>query len=104
MNFMAVEINPAAEKSSIHLPPAKLLYEIIELCLVSIGIVAMLLLLPRRLFLDGNVRLRAVISLLQHGTVSHMSYSFVGPIFSTPLLVIDRLTGSPSQWQGRYNI
>jgi hypothetical protein len=101
---MAVEVNPAIEKPSSHLLPAKLLYEIVELCLIGTGIAAMLLLLPRRFFLDGNVRLRAVINLLQNGTVSHMSYSFVGPTFSTPLWVSDRLTGSRSLWQGRYNI
>jgi hypothetical protein len=33
-----------------------------------------------------------------------MGYSIVGPIFSTPLWVIDRLSGSPPQWQERYNI
>jgi hypothetical protein len=81
-----------------------LLFEIVELCLIGIGIDAMVRWLPPRYFLDGNVRLRAVINLLQYGNVSHMSYSIVGPLFSTPLWAIDRLTGSASYWQGKYNI
>ena len=101
---MATETMPAADKQSAPLLSRKLLLEIIELCLIGMGIFAMIRWLPRRYFLDGNVRLSAVVNLLQHGQVSHMSYSIVGPIFSTPLWVIDRLSGSPPQWQERYNI
>lgn len=101
---MAVETIPAAEKQPARPLSRKLLLEIIELCLIAIGIDAMFRWLPLRYFLDGTVRFNAVVNLLQHGQISHMSYSIVGPIFSTPLWAIDRIAGPSLQWQEKYNI
>jgi hypothetical protein len=52
---MATETMPAADKQSAPLLSRKLLLEIIELCLIGMGIFAMIRWLPRRYFLDGNV-------------------------------------------------
>lgn len=100
---MVAESAPLAETQPARRLSSRLLLEIFELCLIGMGIYAMASWLPRRFFLDGNVRLRAVTDLVQHGEVSHMSYSMVGPMFSIPLWFIDQANRS-SWWQGRYNI
>jgi hypothetical protein len=101
---LAVETIPAEQEQPVHGLSKKLLFEAIELCLIGMGIFAMFQWLPQRYFLDGTVRFKAVVSLLQHGQISHMSYSIVGPLFSSPLWVIDRLSGFSLQWQEKYNI
>ena len=98
------ESTSLAEKQPSCLLSTKLLLEIFELCLIGIGIYAMTNWLPRRVFSDGDVRLYAVIDLVRHGKVSHMSYSIVGPMFSIPLWFIDQVNRVPYWWQGRYNI
>ena len=76
---------------------------IFETCLIIAGLLAMLELLPRRVFSDGDVRFFAIIDLL-HGKMSHMSYSLVGPVFSIPLFIIDKLSPVLWWWPSKYNI
>ena len=78
--------------------------ERIEFALIGLGFLALFVCLPRRYFYDGNVRFRAILDLVQHGIVSNTSYSLVGPFFSVPLLVIDRILGDGDKFQQRYNI
>jgi hypothetical protein len=97
-----------APTQSIPIPTAhnssKRLVEYIELGLIGLGFLALFVCLPRRYFADGNVRFRAILALVQHGTVSNTSYSLVGPFFSIPLFVLDHFAGDGNKLQQRYNV
>jgi len=64
---------------------------ILETGMILAGVAATLFLLPRRGFYDGDVRFYAMVSLIDHGSISRMSYSIVGPAFSLPLLLLGKL-------------
>ena len=71
--------------------------------MILVGVVATLFLLPRRGFYDGDVRFNAMVNLIDHGSISSMSYSIVGPAFSLPLLLLGKLYKSMFWWSGKYN-
>lgn len=75
----------------------------LETGMILAGVVATLLLLPRHGFYDGDVRFNAMVNLIEHGSVSNMSYSIVGPAFSLPLLLLGKLYKSMFWWSGKYN-
>jgi len=76
---------------------------ILETGMILAGVVATLFLLPRRGFYDGDVRFNAMANLIEHGSISNMSYSIVGPAFSLPLLLLGKLYKSLFWWSGKYN-
>ena len=78
-------------------------HAVLETGLILIGTVAILFLLPRRGFYDGDTRFNAMVDLIEHGTISSMSYSIVGPAFSLPLLLLGKLYKSAFWWSGKYN-
>lgn len=75
-----------------------------EILLMLGGLLAMLLFLPHGIFGDGAVRYQAIAELLQHGTLSNMQYSLVGPAFSIPLWFAGLLYKTPDWWLARYNL
>lgn len=80
------------------------LREIFELGLISFGFYGLLYWLPRGYFLDGNIRLYAMLDLFQHGVITKMNYSYLGPAFSYPLWWIDQLKNDHRWWIERYNV
>ena len=108
MSTKDIEIE-AEEKQSVSrfLPeekPLTLLREIFELGLICIVFYGLLNWLPRGYFFDGNVRLQAILNLFQHGTITKMDYSYIGPIFSFPLFLIDKFDNIYRWWLERYNV
>src|SRR5215469_5352914 len=81
-----------------------LLQEIFELGLICFTCYGLLKWLPRGYFLDGNIRLQAILNLFQHGTITKIDYSYIGPVFSFPLFLIDKFNNSYRWWLERYNV
>jgi hypothetical protein len=82
-----------------------LVLEIAELGLILIGAIAAIYWLPVRGFYDGNVREAALNALMLHGQLSNMDYSMIGPIFSIPNWLLDRLFDPQSGWWvGKFNV
>ncbi|HLX41007.1 MAG TPA: hypothetical protein VKR42_10750, partial [Ktedonobacteraceae bacterium] len=81
---------------------AAVLIALVEMLLIAGGFY-MLYLVPRRIFYDGDQRLFAIMNLVQHGTVSRISYSMVGPAFFIPFIFIGKVYQSPYWWSGEYN-
>jgi len=75
----------------------------VELSLIDIGLVLFFFFLPHDLESDGLVRFTALSDLLTHGRVWDMSYSFVGPLCSTPLYLIGTIVLAPEWWCARFN-
>ena len=76
---------------------------LLETGMILAGVVATLFLLPHHGFYDGDVRFNAMVNLIDHGSISSMSYSIVGPAFSLPLLLLGKLYKSMFWWSGKYN-
>ncbi|MGH2479936.1 MAG: hypothetical protein ACRDHW_09805, partial [Ktedonobacteraceae bacterium] len=98
---------PAVHRDTFEEASFRRLREYFELCLLGAGICAMLIWLPVRYFFDGTARFNALLALIQHGVISPVSYSMVGPLFSLMLWPLDRLFplfGETNWWQERYNI
>lgn len=98
---------PAVRQQSTARSTHPLLWEVCELGMLLIGFLVILLSLPVRYFYDGTTRFNALLALIQHGIVSNVSYSMVGPFFSLPLYELDRripLYGEAYWWQNHYNI
>jgi hypothetical protein len=71
--------------------------------LAATGVILIFSGLPHRITGDASVRLEALASLLDHGRLSAMSYSMVGPLFSAPLYYLGKLVFEPGWWCARYN-
>jgi len=76
---------------------------VLETAMILVGIVVTFFLLPYRGFYDGNLRFNAMLNLIEHGSISRMSYSIVGPAFSIPFLLLGKLYKSMFWWAGKYN-
>lgn len=77
---------------------------VFETSLIVAGLIAMLVLLPHGIFGDGAVRFQAISDLLEHGKLSNMHYSIVGPAFSIPFWLLGKLYMTPEWWLARYNL
>src|SRR5258708_4577383 len=71
--------------------------------MILVGGVARVFRVARRGFYDGDVRFNAMVRLIDHGSISRMPYSMVGPAFSLPLLLLGKLYKSMFWWSGKYN-
>src|SRR3981081_3116399 len=80
------------------------LQAIFETGLIVAGVLALLLLLPHRLYADGYDRFQGISELLEHGKLSNMRYSLVGPLFSSPLWLIGKVYKTAEWWCERYNL
>jgi len=72
--------------------------------LVCCGLGAAFFLLPHELGGDGEIRFLGLARLLEHGYLPDMSYSLVGPLFSTPLYWLGKGILTPEWWCSRYNV
>jgi hypothetical protein len=74
-----------------------------DIALIAIGLT--LLALLRVDFLgDDTIRYRALDTFLTDGELSSMKYSFVGPLFASPLWYLGTFLGEPVAWVGRFNL
>ncbi len=94
--------NVQASKHSIS--RLKLIQAVFETGLIITGLIAMRQLLPRQLFGDGALRYYALSDLLQKGIVSHISYSFVGPLFAVPLWELGYISHTHESWTLQFNL
>ena len=76
---------------------------VVEIALILVGLLTMFLFLPFKIEDDGFVRLQAITDLLEHGRLSDIRYSIVGPAFSSPLWFLGKLYQTPQWWLARYN-
>jgi hypothetical protein len=71
--------------------------------LSGIGLYLMFVLLPHAMTGDGLERYKALTELLEHGRLSSMAYSLIGPLFSAPLFYLGKVVGGAEWWVGRFN-
>jgi hypothetical protein len=78
----------------------------IETGLIIVGLLFVALLLPRPILGDGQTRYRDLLRLLSTHTLFQPSawYSLIGPLFSTPLLLIGKQLGHPQAWTSFYHL
>ena len=76
---------------------------LIVVCLVF-ALFAMLQFFPSKIFGDGVGRFQAISVLLEHGKLSTVRYSMVGPLFSLPLWFLGKLYQTSEWWCVRYNL
>ena len=76
---------------------------IVEITLILVGLLTMWQYLPFIISDDGLLRYQALTDLLQHGKLTNIRYSIIGPIFSAPLWLLGRLNQTPGWWLERYN-
>jgi hypothetical protein len=75
----------------------------LEAALIFAGFISYLAWLPAKTGGDGGVRARAIASLVETGHLTPMKYSYVGPLFSVPLYLIDKLLRFNGHLFYRYN-
>ena len=76
----------------------------LEAALIFAGFICYLAWLPAQRGGDGGVRARAIATLVDTGHLTSMKYSYVGPLFSVPLYLIDKLLRFEGRLFYRYNI
>ena len=77
---------------------------IFEWVLLVVGLLLLWFALPHRVHGDGYVRYAALSELLCRGRLSPMRYSFVAPLFATPLWLLGLLCLGPDWWCARFNV
>ena len=77
---------------------------VFETVLIVAGLLAICFSLPHHILGDGTIRFQAISLLLEHGKVSTMPYSMVGPAFSIPFWLLGKLSMTPEWWISRYNL
>jgi len=75
-----------------------------ETGLIVAGLLAICFFLPHHILGDGILRFQAISLLLEHGKLSDMPYSMVGPAFSIPFWLLGKLFMTPAWWISRYNL
>jgi hypothetical protein len=90
-----------AKKRSTPFPAAR---AIIETILIVAGLLAQLLLLPHGMYGDGKTRFLALSALLEHGQLSSMQYSLLGPLFSTPFWLLGKWFWTAEKLCEEYNL
>jgi hypothetical protein len=75
----------------------------IETGLIVVGLMFIALLLPRIIVGDARERYLNLLLLLFAHKISHTWHSLIGPLFSTPLLLIGEKLGHPVEWTAFYN-
>jgi hypothetical protein len=59
--------------------------------------------LPHQILGDARLRFDALALLLNHGRLTPIAYSYVGPLFSAPLYYLGKFVVDPEWWCARYN-
>jgi hypothetical protein len=75
----------------------------LTMALIGLGVALLLFALPHGVSGDARTRYEALVGLLEHGRVSGVAYSLVGPIFSAPLYYLGKLALGSEWWCARYN-
>ncbi len=76
----------------------------VEQILIILALVVLLFQLKFYFYGDADTRFQALDMLFNQGKLSEMPYSFIGPLFSSPVYLIGKALGSPRAWCGRYNL
>ena len=77
---------------------------VFEQALLAGGFVVLFTLLPHALVGDDLQRFSDVQALLHHARLSDSRYSLVGPLLSSPFLLLGSVLGSPEWWAARFNV
>ncbi|HEX6482694.1 MAG TPA: hypothetical protein VF043_27950 [Ktedonobacteraceae bacterium] len=80
------------------------LQAIFETGLIVAGVLALLPLLPNQIYGDGYDRFQGLSELLEHGKLSNMRYSLVGPLFSSPFWLLGKVYKTSEWCCERYNL
>ncbi len=75
----------------------------LELFCLFLGLIFYLFVFPHGIHGDGFVRHEGLMALLQTGTIKPLLYSYVGPLFSSPLLLLGKIVKTEHWWMSRYN-
>ncbi|MCO5141845.1 MAG: hypothetical protein M9962_02000 [Oligoflexia bacterium] len=73
------------------------------LFLIFFGVIFYLFVFPHGIHGDGTVRYEALLHLIHEKEIKPMIYSYVGPIFSAPLILLGKLVKDQFWWMSRYN-
>lgn len=73
------------------------------LALTGLGWIFLWIYLPQAYWGDGQVRGDNLLKLLETGQLTPSRYSYIGPLFSTPLALLDRFAAEPGDLFRRYN-
>lgn len=84
--------------------PNNTLRAVFETGLIVAGLLAICFFLPHHIVGDGILRFQAISLLLEHGKLSDIPYSMVGPAFSIPFWLLGKLYMTPAWWLSRYNL
>lgn len=60
--------------------------------------------LPRRMWVDGDVRFKSLSQFLEHGVLNESAYSMVGPLFASPLWFLGKFFVNPEFWCISFNL
>lgn len=77
---------------------------VFELALLAIGVALLWGVLPHRVHGDGYVRYVALSDLLLRGRASPMRYSFVQPLFASPVWALGLIWKGSGWWCARFNV
>jgi fibro-slime domain-containing protein len=74
-----------------------------DACLLVLGLLMLLLVLPHEVESDGRIRYFALGALVEWRDVSVTPYSLVGPLFSAPLYFLGKVFPPTDWWCARFN-
>lgn len=74
-----------------------------EIFLLFAGVIFYLFLFQHTIGGDGWVRYLSIMNLMTKGVFAPMLYSYVGPLFSSPLILLGYLYKEPHWWLARFN-
>lgn len=83
--------------------PFSLILVRVEQILIFLALVIFLFQLKFYVRADAATRFQALEMLFNQGKLSRMAYSFISPLFSSPIYLIGKAIGSPQAWCARYN-
>jgi hypothetical protein len=77
--------------------------DLIEIMFLVVGWMLLLFLVPHHIGGDGPYRYQAIETLIEHGHLSPVKYSMIGPLFSAPLYLLGKWIGTTEWWVARFN-
>jgi hypothetical protein len=78
-------------------------HPLLEMTLIVCGLVVLFAVPVHQLGGDNGSRLYDIEQLLHHGRLIDDRYSLVGPLLSSPFLLLGEVIGSPSWWAAHFN-
>jgi hypothetical protein len=77
---------------------------LVETLLIVCGLVVLFVVPIHEIGGDNGSRLFDIEQLLHHGQIVNDRYSLVGPLVSTPFLLLGEVVGSPTWWAAHFNM